>query len=368
MTVEEFARPTFKGGRFDTGEGMPVEALPDLAAYADIITDVAKSLFKQRHPGRQRVSRGFEDRLQLRVSHVEEGSKIPVLERRLPEGELAIPDEYDDARDLVTQAIAAASSGHALPAGLPASVLTKFSRLGQRLQPGERIVFATKQGGEAVYDRTVRTRLVQMGGKAYSSRDEFVGYVSDLDSQRGRVEIRTADGVSLGGEYREFWEVFHAAQGSPPETGRRVRVDAETEYDAAGEPQRFLVVHEVTTLDTWEWAERRLAELGTIEQGWFDGEHGEPVDEAAFDAAGGFLEALADTDVSPPHLFPTPDGGIQAQWRDDANTVSVEFEPGGRTALHSLNVENGDDQYIELESAYIDRAVRFVVDATRAAS
>lgn len=161
MTVEEFARPTFKGGRFDIGEGMPVEALPDLAAYADIVTDVAKDLFKQRRPGRQRVSRGFGERLQLRVSHVEEGSKVPVLVRRLPEGELAIPDEYDDARDIVTQAIEAVSAGQALPAVFPTAVLPKFSRLGHRLQPGERILFDTKQGGKAIYDRSVRIRLTR---------------------------------------------------------------------------------------------------------------------------------------------------------------------------------------------------------------
>lgn len=368
MTVEEFARPTFTGGRFDIGEGMPVEALPDLAAYADIVTDVAKDLFKQRHPSRQRVSRGFGERLQLRVSRVEEGSKVPVLVRRLPEGELAIPDEYDDARDLVTQAIEAVSTDQVLPAGFPTWVLPKFSRLGQRLQPGERIVFETKQGGKAIYDRTVRSRLVQMGGKSYSARDEFVGLVTDLDSQRGRVEIRIADGMSLAGEYREFWEVLHSAQGSPPESGRRVRIEAETEYDAAGVPQRFLVVHDVISLDTWEWAEARLAELRTIEHGWFDGEHGEPIDTTAFEAAGAFLEALADTAATPPHLFPTPEGGIQAQWRDDDVTVGVEFEPGGRTALHALHVETGDDEYVELESAEIDRAVQFVLDSASSAS
>lgn len=366
--TQEFARPAFKGGRFETGEGMPVEALPDITAYADIITDVAKSLFKQRNPGRQRVSRGFEDRLQLRISHVDEGSKVPVLERRAVEGELALPDEYDDARDLVTQAIEAATAGRSLPPSFPATVLPKFSRLGQRLLPGERIVFPTKQGGEAVYDRSIRTRLVQMGGKPYSSRDEFVGHVTDLDSQRGKVEIRTADGSSLSGEYRDFWDVLHEAQGSPPEAGRRVRIDAETEYDAAGVAQRFLVVHEVTTLDTWDWAESRLLELGGIERGWFDGEHGEPVDESAFNFAGGFLEALADADTAPPHLFPTPEGGVQAQWRSDTVTVSVEFEPGGRSSLHSLNVENGEDEYVELETADINRAVGFVVEATRARS
>ena len=368
MTAEEFARPIFKGGRFEIGEGMPVEALPDLAAYAEIITDVAKGLFKQRRPGRRRVARGFEERLQLRVSHVEEGSKAAVLERRLPEGELALPDEYDNARDLIAEVIEAASGGASLPSEFPASVLPKFSRFGQRLQPGERIILRTRQGREATYDRAVRSRLVQMGGQAYSTRDEFVGHVADLNSQTGRVEIRTGDGVALAGEYREFWGLLHEAQGSPPEAGRRVRVDAETEYDAAGAPQRFLVIHDVSALDTWEWAESRLAELGTIEQGWFDGEHGEPVDDSVFEVTGVFLEELAAAVATPPNIFPTPEGGLQAQWRHDAITLSVEFEPGGRAALYALDVDTGEDEYEEIDARDTARAVRFVQNTIRAAS
>lgn len=360
-----FARPTFRGGRFDSGLGMPVDALPDLAAYAEILTDIAKSLFKQRNPDRRRVSRGFEERLQLRITSVEaSSSQVAVLTRRVPDGQLPLRDEYDDARDLLAEAVAAVAEGRDLPTTFPTSALSKFSRLGQNLEPGEHIAFARFGGGEAVYDRAIRTRLVELGGRSYAARDEFVGYVADLNSQTGRFELRLVDGsAALGGEYGAHWEGLHSAQGSPPESGQRVRVHADAEFTSSGQPQRFLVIHEVTVLDTWEWAEARLAELGSIESGWFDGEHGEPIDERVFDAVGDFFTLLVERGAPPPHLFPTPEGGLQAEWRTASMTVSVEFEPHGGVVLHSLDVDSGEDEHGATDLANLSRAAEFAFRA-----
>jgi hypothetical protein len=69
------------GARFDGG-GMPVEAAPELAAYRDLVISLAEELFRQRNPGRQRLPARFEDRLQLRLETVEQGSAVLVIERR----------------------------------------------------------------------------------------------------------------------------------------------------------------------------------------------------------------------------------------------------------------------------------------------
>ena len=143
---QQFTTPTFKGGRFDTGTGLPVEVLADLAAYAEILTDVAKHLFKQRNPDRRRVSRGFEDRLQLRLASIQSGSQIAVLTRRMPDGELPIPDEYDEARDLFAEAIAQVADTGALPPQFPLNAVPKFGRLGQRLRRRGRAVVGFRRG------------------------------------------------------------------------------------------------------------------------------------------------------------------------------------------------------------------------------
>lgn len=81
------------GSRFGQ-PGMPVEVLPELAAYRELVATVARELFLRRNPGRQRVPRGFTESFQLRLERVDKGSTIPVLERVSPE---SVPfSEFDD--------------------------------------------------------------------------------------------------------------------------------------------------------------------------------------------------------------------------------------------------------------------------------
>jgi hypothetical protein len=67
-----FAKLRLTGGRFE-GDGMPVEALVELVAYEQLVVGVAKELFRREHSGRQRLPRGFAERLQLRLRTVERG-------------------------------------------------------------------------------------------------------------------------------------------------------------------------------------------------------------------------------------------------------------------------------------------------------
>jgi hypothetical protein len=81
------------GSRFGQ-PGMPVEVLPELTAYRELIVAVARELFLRRNLGRQRVPRGFTESFQLRLERVDKGSTIPVLERVNP-GQ-ALHPEFDD--------------------------------------------------------------------------------------------------------------------------------------------------------------------------------------------------------------------------------------------------------------------------------
>ena len=59
-----FTTLVFQGPRF--GEAaMPLEALPELAAYRDLLIAVAKSLFQADNPDRHRLPKGFESSFRL---------------------------------------------------------------------------------------------------------------------------------------------------------------------------------------------------------------------------------------------------------------------------------------------------------------
>jgi hypothetical protein len=176
LSPDPFARLRLTGGRFDRA-GMPVETLVELAAYRDLVVGVAKEIFRGRHPDRQRVPRGFEDRLHLRLRTVEEGSAIPVLERALPEGMLLAPDdEFTEARNLIEDAVAAVDAQALLPDDFPHDALVLFNRFGQTLRADEAIElrYGTAISGPR-YTPEVRKALVLQQKRTYQQEVDESG-------------------------------------------------------------------------------------------------------------------------------------------------------------------------------------------------
>ncbi|UUE99042.1 hypothetical protein NDY24_04165 [Xanthomonas hortorum pv. pelargonii] len=62
----DFSQPKFTGARFDE-HTLPVDVARDLAAYERLIVELAKHLYLQEHPGRQRVPKGFEAGFRLDI-------------------------------------------------------------------------------------------------------------------------------------------------------------------------------------------------------------------------------------------------------------------------------------------------------------
>lgn len=69
---------------------------------------------------------------------------------------------------------------------------------------------------------------------------------------------------------------------------------------------------------------KRLALLGTLQDGWMDGE-GTTFDQAKLAHLADLLMAMVDEGVPHPHLYPLPEGTILAEWSFSDAEVSAEF-------------------------------------------
>ena len=85
MTADRttFMIPVFRGKRFENHE-VPLDVLPDLAAYRDLVLELARHLFLAGSPSRKRVPKGFVDSFQLvlrivpaRASQDRAGQRLP---------------------------------------------------------------------------------------------------------------------------------------------------------------------------------------------------------------------------------------------------------------------------------------------------
>jgi hypothetical protein len=68
--------------------------------------------------------------------------------------------------------------------------------------------------------------------------------------------------------------------------------------------------------------EERFAKLESLEDGWFDGEWGKPINPKAIQLAKTFIKVTGCTTHA---IFPTENGGVQIEWLTEKDCVCVEF-------------------------------------------
>lgn len=85
----------------------------------------------------------------------------------------------------------------------------------------------------------------------------------------------------------------------------------------------------------------RLLELWALQPGWLDGA-GEAIDRAVLRRVQLLLDQLTSRAVPRPHVFPTPEGGVQLEWSRAPREISVTLQPDEVAYALSVNVETGE--------------------------
>lgn len=92
----------------------------------------------------------------------------------------------------------------------------------------------------------------------------------------------------------------------------------------------------------------QLDDLRTIEDGWLDGDGTAP--------RGRLLDWLSESlgvhypdDAALPHLYPTVEGGVQAEWTLGSHEISLRFRPDDRIGeWHDLALDTDEEDSREL--------------------
>jgi hypothetical protein len=95
----------------------------------------------------------------------------------------------------------------------------------------------------------------------------------------------------------------------------------------------------------------RCMELLDLAPGWLD-DIGLPPSRELLELVGEWLEQHQRKDGLQPRLYPTPEGGVEAEWRIGRLDLSVEFDPSsGLAEWHALDRDQGtvDEQRVALQ-------------------
>lgn len=322
---QEFLRPRLVGTRFDE-HSVPLEFLKDFAALEEMIIEVAKWKFRQAHPDRARVPRGFTDGLELHLTKVEDGSAIPVI--ALVFGTLfpsANATYFDQAREAIIEAVASANQSQDGTSQLPPNLLGYFDRFGRSLREGESMEFTAASRQVARLTTETRRKLIRASQVAeWTEEASLLGLISEADQARMSFELELRDGTKLTAPLnsQHLDAVLEAFSGY--RKGARVQLQGVVKKNRQDQMKSIESVEHVSPLDPLDVA-ARMEELAELQDGWLDGK-GHAPERSALNWLARSFDVNFDPDLPLPYLYPTAEGGVQAEWSAGNWEVTLDID------------------------------------------
>jgi len=348
MTSKPFLKPRITGARF-AGGAIPLEVLADFAVLSEMILEVAKWKYREENSARHRVPRGFSETVSLKLTGVEEGSAIPVISLVFSSALLLPPESeqyFNEARDSIISAVAAAERGTRITDHLPEKLLGYFDRFGRNLAEGEAIELAsdTIQQPARLTKDTRRKLVLASSSKHYTEETSVYGLVHEFDQRAKTFQLTLPGGFILSRipvESQHYDAVLEASNGFRSQ--QLVRVIGVGRFDLSDKLLELISVEHVVPLDPLD-VMVRIDELKILKRGWLDGK-GEALDPQQLDWVVDAFKRYYPDDAKLPYLFPTPEGNLLAEWSLDGSSVSLEIDLSDRSGeWHALNLlTNGEE-------------------------
>jgi hypothetical protein len=336
-TPTPFQALRYDGERF-AKHTLPVDVLPDLLAYRDLIVEVAKELFRLEH-GRARVPKGFDEHLRLDLANIGEGSAIAQLENvsEVVDDESGnAPLYFSKARDLINDSISAASENRPLPSEFPTHLLSYFNRFGRTLQPDESIEMRVGRATRAVrYSGAVRKNLVLRTARRVEVAIDLVGIVTECNGTDYTFMLQQNSGAPIRAPYQEAMERVLIQAFEHRAEQWQVRVSGIGIYNHLDQLLKITDTTHVELAESPELLEMRsrLAGMAELAPGWFESDSAVPTTGLILKATSLLVAIVEEHDLPVPHIYPIPDGGIQAEWDTATHSVELRFSADEQTVV-----------------------------------
>jgi hypothetical protein len=348
-----FMAPRMVGARFE-GHAIPLELLKDLATLEEMILEVAKWRYLQDNQDRKRTPKGFTDGIGLKITGIEDGSAIPQISLFVESNQLFPPSNqhyFELARDSLIGAISAAEHDEPITQYLPESLLGFFDRIGRGLRDGECIEFAPKNTSRpARLTKASRRKLILASSQVQELTEEVTlrGAIPEADQGKMTFELEVINGprVLAPINSQHMQTVKDAWVGY--KQGVRVLLQGIGRYNRYDRLQSLESVEHLSLLDANDIL-ARLDELRAVRNGWLDGKKGFAPSTTGLDWLANSFKSFYPDELPPPYLYPTAEGGIQAEWSINAHEISLDIDIDAKTGQwHTLNMLSEEESTQQL--------------------
>lgn len=341
---------------------MPLDVLPDLPAFRDLLVAYVKAGWREAHAERERLPKGFVRGLQFDLVGIEDGSAVPAIRWDSDNAQLQLPEFSDEIEDLVSGAFSKVvrlvneATSRTVTDSLNPEEIRVLNKFGSGLRPDERIEFVGQNDatGNVIYlDAPRRKLLLTRGRNSYEVRFDSVGKLlgSFVDEKEvdGTIEISTAEhgrlelSISPERVKREF----------DGKIGADVQFRLMIELDKGDRFQRVADVLEIDIIDAkviadLERCRSRIEALTSLSDGWHDGTGRRPTEASVVSAYR--LLARNPGLAANYSIFPTDEGGLLFEFVQGHWDYSIEIGASGQADIYGVETD-GDG---ELETGALD--------------
>ncbi len=358
--VIPFLAPRMVGPRFNE-HAIPLELLKDLAVLEEMIIEVAKWCYLQEHPERKRSPKGFTDGIALKLSGVGDGSAVPRLSLVVDQLQPVPPQAqcyFEQARGHLIGAINAAEYDEPINQHLPDALLAYFDRIGRGLREGEAIEFEPQKADrKARLTKSTRRKLVLASSQVLELTEEVTlrGTIPEADQGKMTFELQVINGprvvAPIASQHTQT--VMDAFNGY--KQGARVLLQGIGRYNRYDRLQSLETIEHLSLLDSND-IPARLEEFKAIRHGWLDGKKGFAPNKDSLDWLADAFQRHYPDEIPLPYLYPTAEGGVQAEWSFDVWEATLEIDIdhyrgewhllemiSEEEEVHSLNLNESED-------------------------
>ena len=351
----EFMTPRLVGKRFED-HAIPFEVLKDLATLEELVLETAKWQYFQKNQDRQRVPRGFTDNISLQLTEIRDGSAIPVIIlTMLIAGQQPLfppPDiEYfQAAREHIVSAVAAAENQQSVTEYLPEHLLGYFDKLGRSLREGEALEFDPENPERpARLNKETRRRILLASERVQELSEDIAlrGSVPEMDQEKMSFEFQLIAGprVKAPIDHQHQDAILKAFNGY--RQGKKIMIQGIGRFNRAEKLQQLESVEHITMLDDRDVG-ARLDEFRNLKNGWLDGKGIAP-EKDGLDWLFRQFETMYPEELETPYLYPTPEGGVQAEWSINSQEITLEVDLAEHKGeWHQLDLASDKEIFEEL--------------------
>lgn len=262
---------SFCGHRFD-GHALDVDALQELSRYQKIIAETAKTIWRQAHPGRERLPAHFEDRTRLYLRQIGEGSAVAPLDAYIEEEQDNLfPDQLDQsfpelsaAAVLSADVFYALDKGKPLPEAVPRELLPEYARFGEALGPDDRVNIEVPGGQPVPFAARSRERLLRLVETEHIDTVDITGEVVEANVRQGSFQITWAGDVVQGIPMSPEREGL-ITSALKEHSSARLRLVGKAEMTPQGRIKRLVEVDEMvveeTNIDVYDDSAPRIEDV-----------------------------------------------------------------------------------------------------------